>query len=305
MEVIWEGDLMKKTTVLRNLLKNPGLLVVPNIFDSLTARCAEAVGFKAVFMSGLAIRSAIFGVPDIGLATATEAVNIMRYISNSVNIPLIVDADDGYGNALAAYQLTQAIIGLGVAGLFIDDQTNPSYCPGILGPMPKVVSRNVFFGKICAVLEARNKLDKDFVVVARIDAGNSLGDEEVLARAKACVKLGADVILPMPILPTSKYFGKRNKETIKQLYKAIGAPIWGGGPFEFTAKDYEEVGAKMMVSGGPLEACEKAALAYLQEFYDTGVIPTVVPPEGPSWDYYKKLKGLDFWAKLEKKYVLE
>jgi 2-methylisocitrate lyase-like PEP mutase family enzyme len=294
---------MKKTTMLRKQLEEPGLLRVPCIYDCITARCAEAVGFKAVFMSGLVIRTAVFGVPDIGLATATEAVNIMRYIANSVNIPLIVDADDGYGNALAAYQLTQAIIGVGAAGLFIDDQTNPSYCPGILGPMPKVVSRDVYFGKISAVLEARNKLDKDFVVIARTDAGNSMGEEEVLARAKACVKLGADVILPMPILPTSKFFGKRTKETLKQLYKTIGAPIWGGGPFDFTAKDYEEVGAKMMVNGGPVDACTKAALIYLQKFYDTGVIPTDVPPEGPSWDNYNKLKGLDFWANLEKKYV--
>jgi methylisocitrate lyase len=298
---------MKKTTILRNLLGESGLLLVPNIYDCITARCAEAVGFKAVFMSGLAIRTAIFGVPDIGLATATESVNIMRYLSNSVNIPLLVDADDGYGNALAAYQLTQAIIGVGVAGLFIDDQTNPSYCPGILGSMPKVVSRDVFFGKIGAVIEARNKLDKDFLVVARIDAGSTLGIEEVLARAKGCIELGVDVILPMSIPEASKYFVKKDKKTLKQFYKTIGAPevlIWAGNELGFNAEDYEEAGAKMMVYGGPIDACVKAALAYLQEFHDTRVIPNVVPPEGPSWEYYNKLKGLDFWAKLEKKYVV-
>ena len=120
---------MKKTTMLRKLLKEPGLLIVPGAYDCLTARCAEAAGFKAVFQSGGGIRDSQLGMPDIGIATASEVVNCARYMANSVKIPLIVDADDGYGGALAAYRTTQELIRVGAAGMFIDDQKHPTKCP--------------------------------------------------------------------------------------------------------------------------------------------------------------------------------
>jgi methylisocitrate lyase len=293
--------------MLRNLLKEPGFLVVPGAYDCLTARCAEAAGFKAVFMSGGAIRDAVLGEPDIGIATATEVVNIVRYMANSVNIPLIVDADDGFGATLAAYHTTQEVIRTGAAGIFISDR-KPFILATVVHNLVEVLPRDEYLGKIGAVLEARNKEDKDFVIVARIDAGATLGDEEVLARAKACVRLGVDVILPIGIPPESK-FGERNRETLRQLFKAIGAPevkIWGhGGPRDFTAKNYEEVGAKMWVTGIANGVAAKAVLDFYQRFHDTGALPLVSPPEGPNADRLGKLRGLDFWGEVEKKYMLK
>ncbi len=296
---------MKKTTLLRKLLKEPGLLIVPAAYDCLTARCVEVVGFKAVFMSGGGIRGAQLGIPDIGIATASEVVNCARYMANSVNIPLIVDADDGYGGALAAYRTTQELIRVGAAGIFIDDQKHPTKCP-FMG-IQEVMPRDEYFGKMGAVLEARDKEDKDFVIVARIDAAATLGDEELLARAKACVKLGVDVILPHAIPPAAK-FKERGKETLKQLYKKVGAPevkIWGMGPFEFTAKDYEDVGAKLWVPGPPNPVVTQMVLELYKGLHDTGTLKGYSPPTGPIRQYQDKLNGLDFWTELEKKYVVQ
>ena len=294
---------MKKSTMLRKLLKEPGLIVVPGAYDCLTARCAEASGFKAVFQSGGGIRDSLLGMPDLGIATATEVVNIARYMVNSVKIPIIVDADDGYGGALAAYRTTQELIRVGAGGMFIDDQRHPTKCPNL--GIQEVISRDEFYGKMEAVLEARNKEDKDFIIIARIDAAATLGDEEMLARAKGCVKLGVDVILPHAIPPAAK-FKERGKETLKKLYKKVGAPevlIWGMGPFEFTAKDYEDIGAKMWVPVPPTGSVTKLVLELYQGLHDTGTLKGYTPSAGPYRQYLDKLKGLEFWTELERKYV--
>lgn len=290
--------------MLRKLLKQPGLVVVPAAYDCLSARIVEKVGFKAVFMSGGGIRDAQLGMPDIGIATATEVVRCARNMVNAVNIPVIVDADDGYGGALAAYRTTLEIAKVGAAGIFVDDQKHPTKCPFMA--VQEVLPRDEYLGKMGAVLEARDSEDKDFLIVARIDAAATLGDDELLARAKACVELGADVILPHAIPPSSK-FGERNKETMRQLFEAVGAPdvwIWGMGPFDFTTKDYEEIGTKLWVPGPPMGAVTKALTDVYQGLYDTGTLKSYAPPGVPSRDYLdKEIRGLEFWSELEEKYV--
>ena len=297
---------MKKTTILRKLLKEPGLLIVPIAYDCLIARCIEAVGFKAVFQTGAGTRDAVLGMPDIGLATASEIINNARYVADSVNIPLIVDADDAFGAMLSTYRTTRDLIRAGVSGMFISDRA-----PFILATEPHalvdVLPRNEYLGKMSAAIEIRNKEDKDFVIVARIDSGAKLGDEEVLIRAKECLKLGVDVILPHFRPPESK-FGERNKETLKQLYKKIGAPdvwIWGMGPHTFTAKDYEDIGAKMWVTGRVNFVVAEAVLNFYQNFHDTGALPlhtfSSKPGKGPARDKLEKLIKLDFWAEVEKR----
>ena len=297
---------MKKSTMLRKILKGPGLLIAPHAFDCNTAACVEEVGFKALFMCTAGIRNNEFGFP-YGLITATEAITSLRNMMNSIHLPLIFDMEDGFGGALSAYRTTQDIIRLGVAGIFLNDQKHPYKGPGLA--IQEVIPRDEYLGKIGAVLEARDKEDKDVVVVARIEAGSTLGDEEVVARAKACLKLGVDVILPQARLPKSK-FGLRSKEEIRQLYKAIGAPdvwIWAiagqGAAADFTAKDWEDIGAKIWAPGPLNGALMKLALELLQVLHDTGTIDGYHPPGGPSAEFLHRLEGLDFWEGLEKKYV--
>ena len=296
----WEGDKLKKSTMLRKLLKEPGLFVMPCVYDCLTARCAEAVGFKAAYMSWGGTRDAQFGIPPIDIITMTETVNTARYIVNSVNIPVIVNSDDGFGGALAAYRTTQEMIRAGVAGMTIGDRKH-----FILATAPhnmiEVLPRDEYLGKIGAVLEARNKEDKDVVVAAVIEAGAMMGDDEVLARAKACVKLGVDIIFPHSIPPQSK-FGVRTLARLKQLYKSIGAPevlIWGFEPDNIRPEDYVAAGAKLWA--GSIDIAHAALNAY-QNFYDTK-IPIKRAMQGRSADKLRKLRGLDSWIELENKYV--
>ena len=295
---------MKKTTMLRKFLNEPGLKVVPCAYDCLSARMAEAVGFKAVFMTGYGIRDAQMGMPDFGIATATEVVNIVRNLVNSVDIPFIVDADDGYGGALAAYRTTQELIRAGAAGMFLDDQKHPTKCPA-LGTQ-EVISVDEFVGKLGAVMEAREKNDKDFFICARTDAMRAEGFDAMMAKAKAAVDMGVDMLLPQGIDTIKPKSGETTKLIMQRIYKEMGAPkvwIWGSGPEEFTTKDYEDIGAKLWVPGNPLPGVAKALIDMYQGLYDTGSTKSYFPAGMPDIAYLNKLRRLDFWEGLEKKYV--
>jgi methylisocitrate lyase len=296
---------MKKTTMLRNLLKEPGFLVIPCAYDCISARMAQAVGFRALFMTGHGIRESQLGLPDIGVATATEVVNITRNMVNSVNIPLIVDGDDGYGGALSAYRTTQEIIRAGAGGMFIDDQKHPTKGPS--WGIQEVLPREEFLGKMGAVLEARDQEDRDFVICARTDSAPVLGADEMLARVKACVELGVDMVLPQSIESIIPKTSGSVKEAFKQYYKAMGAPnvfIWGSGPSSFIAKDYEEIGAKLWVPGNPIPVISQTLINLYKGLYDTGTLDTFSPPGLPNRAYFNKLEGVEFWNELEKKYVI-
>jgi methylisocitrate lyase len=265
---------------------------------------AEAVGFKAVFMTGYGIRDAQMGMPDFGIATATEVVNIVRNLVNSVDIPFIVDADDGYGGALAAYRTTQELIRAGAAGMFLDDQKHPTKCPA-LGTQ-EVISVDEFVGKLGAVMEAREKNDKDFFICARTDAMRAEGFDAMMAKAKAAVDMGVDMLLPQGIDTIKPKSGETTKSIMKRIYKEMGAPkvwIWGSGPEEFTTKDYEDIGAKLWVPGNPLPGVAKALIDMYKGLYDTGSTKSYFPAGMPDIAYLNKLRRLDFWEGLEKKYV--
>lgn len=296
---------MKKTTMLRNVLKQPGLLVVPCAYDCISARMAQSVGFPVLFMTGHGIRESQLGLPDIGIATASEVVTIIRNMVNSIEVPLIVDADDGYGGALGAYRTTQEIIRAGAAGMFIDDQKHPTKGPS--WGIQEVLPRDEYLGKLGAVLEARDKEDKDFLICARIDAAPTLGAEEMILRAEAALKLGADMLLPQSIQLIKSKSSESPKEAFRRYYKAMGAPevwIWGTGPDNFTAKDYEEIGAKLWVPGNPIPVVSQTLIDLYRGLKDTGTLKGFSPPGLPGRSYFNKIEGVEFWNELEKKYVL-
>jgi methylisocitrate lyase len=303
---------MKNSTIFRKLLKKRGLLVVPGVYDCLTAGCAEEVGFKALFMCTAGIRSTEFGIAP-AIITQTEAVTSLRNMMNSIHVPLVFDAEVGFGGALDAYRTAQELIRIGIAGISMNDQKHPYKGPA-QGHNPKsilkeVISRDEYLGKMGAVLEARNKMDKDVVIVARIEAASTMGDEEAIARAKACLNLGVDVILPQARLPQSKY-GVRTKEEIKELYKAIGAPevpIWAigvhGVAANFGVTEWEDVGAKIWAPGPLNGAVTKLVMELLQTLHDKGTIEGYTPPGGPTPQFFSKLAETDFWEDMENKYV--
>ena len=172
----------------QQIIAEQGSLVFPGVYDPLAAKVAERAGFPLGFVSGYAVSATLLGEPDLGLLTQTEIVDRARRICGAVTIPIIVDADTGYGNALNVVRTVSELIDAGAAGCFLEDQQWPKRC----GHMPgkRVLERSEYLEKIRAAVDTRG--DHDFFIVARTDALAAEGLDEALARVEAAHVAGAD-----------------------------------------------------------------------------------------------------------------
>jgi methylisocitrate lyase len=175
-------------TRIQKILDEVGTIAFPGIYDTLSAKIAEKVGFPMGFVSGYSLAASTIGEPDFGLLTQTEVVERARHICNSVEIPIIVDADTGYGNPLNVYRTVKDLIAAGAAGCFLEDQVWPKKCGHMRNK--KVIEREQYLQKIRAAVEARDQ--SDFFIVARTDAEAVLGLEEAIIRVEKARELGAD-----------------------------------------------------------------------------------------------------------------
>jgi 2-methylisocitrate lyase-like PEP mutase family enzyme len=175
---------------LRALLDSGQTIVAPGAFDPLAARLVEEAGFPAVYMTGFGTSAALLGRPDVGLLTMTEMVGNAARIAACVDIPLIADADTGYGNPINVIRTVGAYEAAGVAGIHIEDQVAPKKCGHMDGKL--VIPSGEMAAKIRAAAEAR--ADPDFVIIARTDARAVEGFEQSLARAGQYLQAGADVL---------------------------------------------------------------------------------------------------------------
>ena len=175
-------------TRVQRILDERGTLVFPGVYDTLSAKVAERAGFPLVFVSGYAVSATLIGEPDLGLLTQTEVVDRARHICRMVAIPVIVDADTGYGTALNVVRTVEALIDAGAAGCFLEDQTWPKQCGHMQDK--QVTDRDDYIEKIRAAAETKG--DHDFFIVARTDALAPLGLDEALARVEAARAAGAD-----------------------------------------------------------------------------------------------------------------
>lgn len=179
---------MKTSTRLRQLLARPEMLVAPGAYDGLTARLVEQAGFETCYMTG-AGTSAARGYPDYGLLTLTEMADNAGVMSRTLSIPLIADADTGYGNELNITRTVREYESRGVAGIHLEDQRAPKRCGHLDGK--EVVSQDEFVSHIRAAVAARQ--DKDFVIIARTDARAVNGLDDAIARVNAALEAGADM----------------------------------------------------------------------------------------------------------------
>jgi len=207
---------MQKTKVKASLREqiedNKKIIVLPGVFDALSARIAEQVGFDAMFQTGYGSAAALLGMPDYGLLNAGETIDNARRIVQAVNVPVLVDADTGYGNPLNVWRLVRDLQNLGAAGIFLEDQIWPKRCGHMTGK--DVISTDNYIPKLKAALEARK--NKDFIIVARTDARAPLGLEEAIERGEAYRKAGADVIFVE---------APRSIEELKKIANRIDAPL--------------------------------------------------------------------------------
>ena len=180
---------MTATRRLRELLAQPGLVMAGGAHDALSAKIVEQVGYQLCVVTGAGV-SMCRGYPDIGLVTMPEMVENARYIAEAVKIPVVADADNGYGNALNVIRTVREFERAGVAGIHIEDQVWPKRCGHMFGK--RVIPKEEMVGKIKAALDARH--DRDFVIIARCDALMVNGVDDVLDRGEAYREAGADMI---------------------------------------------------------------------------------------------------------------
>jgi len=179
---------MTKARQLRELLCNAGLITAPGAYDCITARMIEQAGFSAVYMTG-AGTAAMLGYPDYGLVTMSEMVENAGRIAAAVSVPVIADADTGYGNELNVIRTVREYEQRGVAGLHIEDQGFPKKCGHLENKL--LIPLEDYIAKIRAAVSARR--DPDFLIIARTDARAVLGFEEAVRRANAAIDAGADM----------------------------------------------------------------------------------------------------------------
>jgi carboxyvinyl-carboxyphosphonate phosphorylmutase len=203
---------MKATAKLRQLLREPGIIVAPGAYDCLTAKLIEREGFPAVYMTGAGTALTRLGKPDLGFATLSEMVSNAAAMAATVSIPLIADADTGYGGSLNVYRTVREYERAGVAALHIEDQVFPKRCGHLDGK--QVVTSEDMVIKLRAAVESRT--DEDFVIIARTDALAVTGIDDTLRRCHAYVEAGADVLFVEAV---------RSREEIERLLREVTVPL--------------------------------------------------------------------------------
>ena len=276
---------MKTTTMLRQLLNSDTLTVAPFVMNGLHARIAESVGFNAVYMTG-AGTAAEKGFPDVGLLSMTEMVTNAKYIANAVSIPVVCDADTGYGNALNVQRTVREYEAAGVAGIHIEDQQFPKKCGFFEGK--QVIPMEEHVQKIKAALDART--DADFVIIARCDAYAVTGWEDTIRRCRAYRDAGADLVFVDGIKSQDDL--EIYASDLKDLPRMYNGDL-------FTTQEVDALGYKLMICGGTIWLIYKQLREAFQELKDEGRVAT--ERYGSRWDV-AGLLGLDQIYELERKY---
>jgi len=240
---------------LREELRRPGIVLVPGVFNALTALMAQNLGFKAVYVSGAAV-TASMALPDLGLITMDEMVRTVKYIVDAVDIPVIVDIDTGYGEALNVMRAVREFEAVGAAGVQLEDQVLPKKCGHLSGKA--LIPPEEMAKKVKAAVEARR--NPDFVIIARTDAVGVTGFEDAVERANLYLEVGADVIFPEAL---------RTEEEFREFAKRVKAPLlanmteFGVSPL-IPAKRLEEYGYKFVIF--PVTALRVAMYAIREVF---------------------------------------
>ena len=230
---------MRNTTRLRQMLNEPGIIVAPGAYDCLTAKIIEREGFPAVYMTGAGTSVSRLGVPDLGLASVSEMVANAEAIAAAVDVPLIADADTGYGGTLNVRRTIRQYERAGVAAVHIEDQESPKRC-GHLDDK-RVVSTEEMVRRLRAAVDART--DDDFVIIARTDALAVTDWDDTMARCEAYLEAGADVLFVEAL---------RTPEQAEQVVRSFDVPmlynfIETGKSPRLSASELEEMGYKIVI----------------------------------------------------------
>ncbi|RFU19787.1 isocitrate lyase/PEP mutase family protein [Geodermatophilus marinus] len=279
---------------LRELLADPRPLVAPGAYDALSARLVEQAGFAAVYMTGFGTTASLIGRPDVGLLTGTEMVDNARRIAAAVDLPVVADADTGYGNALNVVRTVQLYEQAGVAGIQLEDQVMPKKCGHMSGK--ELIGTDEMAGKIRAAAAARR--DPDLVLIARTDAVAVTGVDDALARARAYADAGADVLFVEA--PTSEADVERVARELSGVAPLVFNWAEGGRTPPLPLARITELGFSLVIYPiGTLLAATAGMRALLAALRRDGV-PAL---EGlPAFDEFTDLVGLPEVQELEQRF---
>ena len=257
------------TTKLRKLLREPGIIMAPGAYDCLTAKIIENAGFPAVYMTGAGTSVATLGYPDLALATMGEMVGNAADIASTVSVPVIADADTGYGGILNIQRTIRQYQRAGVAGVHIEDQEFPKRCGHL--DNKRVIGIDEMVGKIRAAVDART--DDDFVIIVRTDALAVTGWDDTMRRCEAFTRAGADVLFVEAI---------RSPEEAERVVSSVELPLLynyvetGKSPL-FTAGQLEELGFKIVIyPASALLTVGKVVASLMEELKNKGTTAHLV-----------------------------
>jgi len=279
---------------IKEILRKKRPLVIPGVYDALGAKMVQKAGFEAVFQTGYGTSATLFGMPDYGFIGAAETADNARRISRTAEIPVIVDIDTGYGNALSVWKLVKELESAGVSGIFLEDQRWPKRCGHMQGK--EVVPHSEYAEKLQSALDARTS--KDFVIVARTDARATDGLDAAIERGRQNKKIGADIIFVE---------APRTIDEMKRIGREIKAPlvanmIEGGATPISTASELYKMGFNIILYPlSVLFASTHAALKVLQELKESGGTKRLVNSM-VDFEEFNSLVDLSKFKELESRY---
>ncbi|XP_027929334.1 uncharacterized protein LOC114185666 isoform X2 [Vigna unguiculata] len=283
--------------LLRRILDSPGVHQGPACFDALSAKLVQTAGFQLCFTSGFSISASRLALPDAGLISYGEILDQGRLITQAVSIPVIGDADNGYGNAMNLKRTLKGYISAGFAGIILEDQVAPKACGHTRGR--RVVSREEAVMKIKAAVDARRESGCDIVIVARTDARQAVSLDEALVRSRAFADAGADVLFIDAL--ASREEMKAFCE-VSPLVPKMANMLEGGGktpilnPMELEEIGFKIVAYPLSLIGVSIRAMQDSLIA---------IKGGRIPPPGsmPSFEEIKDILGFNAYYEEEKRYA--
>jgi 2-methylisocitrate lyase-like PEP mutase family enzyme len=267
----------KKTTRLRRRIETEKGLWNPLCYDCVSARIFDRAGADLIAVSGYGISMGLLGLPDMGFISLPELAMMTRFIANSMETPVIADADTGFGNALNVLRTTREIMQTGAAAMLIEDQLAPKRCGHMAGK--QIIPLEEALGKYRAAVEVRNEIDPDFVLVSRTDARGALGGslEEAIMRANAYLEVGTDVAFVEGLISEEEV--RRGVREVKGpvIYNMIGiSPI-------IPVPLLKEIGVSIISLGNAQWAATRAMWDYAHALKERGVDAQI--------EYLERMKG--------------
>ncbi len=287
---------MKKTTQLKQLLLSRDALPCPGVYDALSARVVEACGFQACQISGFGISASSLGMTDASFTSLEEVVRITSNIVRAVSIPVMTDADTGYGNAVNVWWTTKRLEETGAAGMNLEDQCLPKRCGHMEGK--QLIALEEMVGKIKAAVDARE--DPDFVINARTDAASVCGIDEAIRRGNAYLGAGADMVFVESPASVDEI-----KRAIQEIHGPVSINMLEGGRTpRLTFEELRELGAARvscpMLTSLISAYALKRGLTYLKEHGTSVGFEELMP-----FETFKEFTDTSLVRAMEKKYIEE